>query len=91
MLVAIEHSQRMSPKVSARWSGKTSALMRSKKPFRLVTEDKPPPESCSLAELHWKNQGGGWKKSSGREAGLTTPEYTQLKNPSTEEGGKTPE
>lgn len=63
--------------------------MRTKRPFRLAPEDKPkpPPESCSLAELHWKNQRGQWKKSSGREAGLTTPEYTQLKNSSPEEGG----
>lgn len=81
----------MSPKVSPRWSWKTSALMRTKKSFRLATEDKPPPDICSLAELCWKNQGGGWKKSSGREAPAgTAPEYAHIKNPSPEEGGNDP-
>lgn len=55
--------------------------MRTKKPFRLAMEGKPSLERSSLAELHWKSQGRG-KKSLSREAGVTTPKYTQLEDPS---------
>lgn len=87
MFVAVEHSQRMNPKVSARLEDISS----NENQEAIQISHRGQTSFSSLAELHWKNQGGGWKKSSGREAGLTTPEYTQLKNSSTEKRGKTPE